>query len=227
MTWALLNWFGYATAWWIWPLAFALATIGLGWLLNLVSRARVAFGLKDHHWYHTVHLTEKRMNFYDTTLNPKVRFAQHAISIDEQRASFQRVGWGAPGVWKKSEPIWFQQLWFAGNHSDVGGSYSENKSRLSDVSLRWMLDAAAAAGLKFDQALLGLYPDPSGPQHDETKSSVFRFASKKLRSMQDDFPLHKSVVKRFVTGPVLHYDVFQLYRPENLRNHKDVKQYYS
>src|SRR5207248_562921 len=92
---------------------------------------------------------------------------------------------------------------------------------------RWMLDAAAATGLKFDQDLLRLYPDPSGPQHDETKSSVFRFASKKLRSMQDDFSLDESVVKRFETGPVLHYDVFQVYRPENLRDHTDVKQFYS
>jgi len=39
--------------------------------------------------------------------------------------------------------------------------------------------------------------------------------------------LHKSVTKRFEAGPVLHYDVFQLYRPENLRNHKEVKQYYN
>nr|WP_271500869.1 DUF2235 domain-containing protein [Bradyrhizobium sp. CCBAU 11357] len=26
---------------------------------------------------------------------------------------------------------WLQQVWFAGNHSDVGGSYWENEARLS------------------------------------------------------------------------------------------------
>jgi Uncharacterized alpha/beta hydrolase domain (DUF2235) len=30
---------------------------------------------------------------------------------------------------------WFEQVWFTGNHSDVGGSYPENESRLSDIAL--------------------------------------------------------------------------------------------
>ncbi|WP_354105416.1 DUF2235 domain-containing protein [Bradyrhizobium sp. LB14.3] len=36
-------------------------------------------------------------------------------------------------------PDWLQQVWFAGNHSDVGGSYPENEARLSDISLGWMV----------------------------------------------------------------------------------------
>ena len=32
----------------------------------------------------------------------------------------------------------FRQVWFAGNHSDIGGSYPENESRLSDITLDWM-----------------------------------------------------------------------------------------
>ncbi|WP_454652601.1 phospholipase effector Tle1 domain-containing protein [Bradyrhizobium liaoningense] len=31
--------------------------------------------------------------FYDTTLNPNVGYAKHAISIDENRADLKRVGW--------------------------------------------------------------------------------------------------------------------------------------
>ncbi|WP_420969397.1 phospholipase effector Tle1 domain-containing protein [Bradyrhizobium sp. B120] len=33
-------------------------------------------------------------------------------------------------------------MWFAGSHSDVGGSYPENEARLSDISLCWMAHAA-------------------------------------------------------------------------------------
>jgi type VI secretion system (T6SS) phospholipase Tle1-like effector len=72
----------------------------------------------------------------------------------------------------------FQQLWFAGNHSDIGGGCPEGEARLSDISLKWMLDAAVSVGLKHDETVLRLYPDPTGPQHDETRSGVFRFAGK-------------------------------------------------
>lgn len=35
-----------------------------------------------------------RMSFEDKTLNDNVPYARHAISIDENRAAFARVGWG-------------------------------------------------------------------------------------------------------------------------------------
>ena len=31
-------------------------------------------------------------------------------------------------------------VWFAGNHSDIGGSYPEPESRLSDIALEWMCE---------------------------------------------------------------------------------------
>lgn len=42
------------------------------------------------------------------------------------------------------------QLWFAGNHSDIGGSYPEPESRLSDIALAWMCEQAMTVpdGLK-------------------------------------------------------------------------------
>jgi hypothetical protein len=41
----------------------------------------------------TIHLAPPKHKFYDTTLNPHVGYAKHAISIDENRADFRRVGW--------------------------------------------------------------------------------------------------------------------------------------
>jgi len=222
IAWLVLPFIGVTITWWKWSLGFTLAAWVVGWLLNLWSRIRVAFGLEGYPWYRTLHLTEGRMNFYDYTLNPNVKFARHAISIDEARPSFQRVPWGG----RANTATSFQQIWFSGCHSDIGGSYVENESRLSDISLKWMLDAAVDAGLKFDSVLLRLYPDPTGPQHDEQKGSIFRFAGLKLRDIGPTYPLHPSVIERFKAAEVLVYDTLMPYRPENLRQHEQVTDFY-
>jgi Uncharacterized alpha/beta hydrolase domain (DUF2235) len=169
------------------------------------------------------------MKFYDIELNPNVGYARHALSIDEARKSFARVRWGTPGVWRNTgpgNPQWFEQLWFAGSHSDIGGSYPEDESRLSDIALRWMVDAATSVGLKIGSTVLRPYPDPLGGQHDETKSSLFRYAGKGPRSIPADAPLHDSVLERFGAEEVLQYDVVSPYRPEGLRHHGKVKHFY-
>jgi len=226
IAWLVLRFFGIPVVWWHWFAGLTVAVVVVGFGLNLLSRIRVAFGLKDHPWYRTLHLAEPRMNFYDKTLSPKVGFARHAISIDEARSSFQRVGWGWAGVKKTSTPEWFEQFWFAGCHSDIGGGYEENGSRLSDISLQWMLDAACSVGLKYDPSVLRLHPDPSGPQHDEAKGGIFRFAGTTPRRIGPDFTLHPSVIERFKQTEVLNYDTMAPYRPENLREHDQLKQYY-
>ena len=69
-------------------------------------------------------------------------------------------------------------------------------------------------------------PDSAGPQHDEVKGSIFRFAGSKLRHIGNDYPLHPSVIERFAAAEVLNYDTMMPYRPENLRDHDAVKKYY-
>jgi len=116
-----------------------------------------------------------RMSFEDKTLNDNVLYARHAISIDENRAAFARVGWGDPRSTRPEKDAdgfcTFEQFWFAGNHPDVGGSYAENESRLWDISLTWMVDAASTVrnSIKVDQSILHLYPSADGMQHDERK----------------------------------------------------------
>src|SRR5437870_2591404 len=80
------------------------------------------------------------------------------------RAVPELCDWGDPGSTRPDQDangiITFQQFWFAGNHSDIGGSYPENESRLSDISLKWMTQAAETipSGLKIDRSVLQLYP---------------------------------------------------------------------
>lgn len=225
--WFVLRILGYDLIWWQLFIGLTALVAISGIVAHTFTRIRVAVGLKGFPWWRTLHLAEGRMNFYDKSLNSNVGYARHAISIDEARESFQRVPWGQPGVWKETQPRWFEQLWFAGNHSDIGGSHPENFARLSDISLGWMIEAAKAVGLNVDPAYMQLNPDPAGPQHDETKSSVFRYAKKLVRGIGPDFPLHESVIRRFEAGPVLHYDEVKPYRPENLREHQLVKRFYT
>jgi hypothetical protein len=103
---------------------------------------------------------------------------------------------------------------------------TKNESRLSDISLKWMLDAAVAVGLQYDPSLLHLYPDASGPQHDEIRSSVFKYAKKAIRELRDDAPLHPTVLERLQAGEVLNFDRYEEYRPSNLKEHKDARQFY-
>jgi uncharacterized protein (DUF2235 family) len=197
-------------------------------MINTGLRVRWEWSQKINRRWRPFHLTEPRMKFYDTDLNINVNFARHAISIDEKRRSFERVAWGEPGIHKPSTPIWFEQVWFSGNHSDTGGSYSENESRLSDITLGWMVETAAAIGLKVDAAYLRLFPDIAGPQHDETQRSfVFSLARKVTRIPDMDAPLHSTVLDRFKLPAVLQYDQMLPYRPEGLRYHEKVKHFYS
>src|SRR5207253_633685 len=94
----------------------------------------------------TIHSTAIWQKFYDNRLNDNVLYAKHAQSVDENRKDFQRVPWGQRQSHRPNRDehgnIMFEQVWFSGNHSDIGGSYPENDSRLSDITLQWMLDTA-------------------------------------------------------------------------------------
>ena len=207
-------------------LSFVTMGAAIAFLLLLVPRVRWLRNLPGVKWWKSIHFTEPRRRFNDVSLNPCVHYARHAIAIDERRHAFQRVPWGKPGVWFRRRHTWFKQVWFAGNHSDVGGSYPENESRLSDIALKWMADEADKVGLLLDRNYLRPSPDPVGEQHDEARGFLFRFARKLQREPKVDAPLHPSVIERFQARAVLQCDRFAPYLPEGLRKHALTKGYY-
>jgi uncharacterized protein (DUF2235 family) len=188
------------------------------------------------------HFATWHLRFYDNSLNSRVRFARHALAIDETRADFARVPWankGAMPVREPGEPEWLQQIWFAGNHSDIGGSYAEDESRLSDISLKWMVEQASSLPhpVIWDSSKLNLFPSPSGLQHSEVESMrdsypwwvpkpFCRLWKEEPRSIDNAAPLHPSVVTRFSVAAVPHYGVNLPYRPGNLHAHLEVVRYY-
>jgi uncharacterized protein (DUF2235 family) len=111
------------------------------------------------------------------THNPDMRVIRHAVSIDERRAFFRQNLFGAPHDPEQD----IKELWFAGVHSDVGGSYPESESQLSKIALQWMVCEAELAGLRIDQDrkadILGgktpyVAPDPlSTNQHESLRGA--------------------------------------------------------
>jgi len=215
-----------------WPTLLAASVViivVLAYVGNLIYRIRWEVGLRHSKWWRPFHLLDWRMRFYDRTLNPKVQYARHALAIDERRKDFNREPWGARRDHPERPadgPEWFQQVWFSGCHSDVGGSYLEEESRLSDIPLKWMLEAAASVGLKYDPAVLRLYPDALGMQHDETRRFPFKLFGNIDREIPADAPLHDTVIERFKAKEVQLYDLFGSYRPEGLRKHSKTGEYY-
>ncbi len=91
--------------------------------------------------YNAVHFP-----FTRATKNPDFQIIRHAVSIDERRAFFRENLFGPPHDSQQD----VKEVWFAGVHSDVGGSYPESESQLSQIALRWMLCEAELAGLTID-----------------------------------------------------------------------------
>ncbi|MGR8930562.1 MAG: DUF2235 domain-containing protein [Gammaproteobacteria bacterium] len=99
----------------------------LGWLFNRIFKCR----------------------FHDTQLTPIIDNGYHAVSKDEKRWPFR------PSLWDLSEthdPANFDQRWFDGVHSDIGGGYAD--AGLSDYTLEWMADKAKSCGMKIDLDVL-------------------------------------------------------------------------
>lgn len=109
----------------------------VGWILDPI-------GLKQGRLPYTFALKE-------------VTIIRHAVSIDEKRAFFRQ------NLVKEEAGRNIKQVWFAGVHSDVGGSYPESESGLSKFSLRWMLDEARTGGLRIDASIVAkaLGADPA------------------------------------------------------------------
>lgn len=123
---------------------------------------------------------------FDRLLSRHVAFARSANAIDETRKDFDRVAWGGGDEGAPQFPGHerLRQWWFAGNHSDIGGSYPEPESRLSDISLEWMCGEAVSLpnGLLTGPILVGskkmpntgdfgpalnIFPAADGVQHCE------------------------------------------------------------
>jgi hypothetical protein len=95
----------------------------------------------------------------ERSLNPKVKRACHALSLDDERTTFYPVLWtelgetlpprDASGQRRlKDERI--SQVWFAGVHANVGGGYPDDA--LAYLPLEWIMEEAKGLGLQFKES---------------------------------------------------------------------------
>jgi uncharacterized protein (DUF2235 family) len=180
-----------------------------------------------------------KLKEYDRSLDPRTGYARHACAIDESRADFLVLGWGHSSdlrEQKRDRGEWFVQMWFAGNHSDIGGSYAEDESRLSDIALGWMRDEllACVPEVIIQEDKLKVWGSPAGMQHCEVQESKERTGVWKLlppwssakRRIPSQAVLHPSVYERIDLAEVPHCRTWAPYRPEALRGHEKLMEFY-
>lgn len=168
-----------------------------------------------------------------TAQNPAMIHGRHAVSIDERRCYFRNNLWG-----KELPGQNIKQVWFAGVHSDVGGSYAPAFSGLSQIALEWMLCEAAELGLIVDSArakkVLGRLPppppfppDPASPINNSltwawwileflphsyydpvAKKAKWAIPLGRRRIIPEQSVLHETVIEKLHVDPT--------YRPPNL-----------
>lgn len=93
--------------------------------------------------------------FHDLHVADNVKHAYHAVSIHEDRKTFE------PNLMNKRDGI--VEMWFRGVHSDIGGGLPDKG--LADTCLLWMVDCLALHGVSasFNHRL---QPDLNGPIGD-------------------------------------------------------------
>jgi uncharacterized protein (DUF2235 family) len=179
-----------------------------------------------------------RHRFHDAVLNARVAHGRQALSIDDNRKVF------APELWdQRAAPAGqIAQVWFAGDHTDVGGGHGLKRG-LTDIAMKWMVDEAIAARpaapdglgpLAVDQGLFDeLNLDPLGMQHDPRGSLTgllwwpgTREAYVEAPQLAGPAAIHPSVEARFKAADVPVDGRRERYRPEALRHHPTYGAWY-
>jgi uncharacterized protein (DUF2235 family) len=139
-------------------------------------------------YYGVAKLVNGRFRFHDTSLSRCVESARHAVAIDETRRTFEPTLWDGLDALNRDaghDPAApdapYQQQWFPGVHSAVGGSGASRG--LSDEALEWVWAGARLAGLELDTApesrVYSLQPDCSGRLDAQNQGAEGRGAALK------------------------------------------------
>jgi uncharacterized protein (DUF2235 family) len=128
--------------------------------------------------------------FVDTKLSDKVQNGFHAMAVDELRMDFPVTAWDSRAGIK--------QVWFVGAHADVGGGYSAQESRLSDIALEWMMRQLAEVGVRLATPLT-YKPEPliAPAIHQPWSKVPFALLPRSPRQVASADTIHDSVLRRW------------------------------
>jgi uncharacterized protein (DUF2235 family) len=178
-----------------------------------------------------------RHQFHNVILDAKVGWARQALSIDEEREVFRPVLWDERKEKEEDQRRErIQQLWFAGDHSDIGGGHDDD-GQLADVTLDWMVREATKikSPLHVDASRLALTADLQkaalAKQHNMRERTLSgRLWIKKVRPLSEKSSTqalwyklaHQSAKPRFLAEKVPHQKGNRPYRPLGAAEHPTV-----
>ena len=101
-------------------------------------------------------LSEGRHGFHNHELGPHILNGFHALGMDERRAAYTPIMWECPDGWTGH----VEQVWFRGNHADVGGQVWEYPPArpLANIPLVWMLERLAECGMPLPDGWKARFP---------------------------------------------------------------------
>lgn len=114
----------------------------------------------------------RQYKFHDMALSSLVQSARHALALDERRVFYRPAKWdnldGDQGLNDgDTGPLRaYQQMWFVGDHSIVGGSGAVQP--LSMIALDWVVQGAGKLTLKSGERFPPSDPDPLAEAPDLT-----------------------------------------------------------
>ena len=142
-------------------------------------------------------LSKRKYEFHDTELSDNVKNGFHALAIDEKRKAFKPTLWSKKA--KASQTM--EQVWFAGVHSGIGGSYRNDG--LANCALNWIVEKVTKSGLQFDRKYLSHFKsNPLGPMY-ESREGFYKLIRKYDRPIGEkksqSESIHPSVFKRLAS----------------------------
>ena len=140
----------------------------------------------------------------DLQLTLVVQKARQALAMNEKRAHFEPQLWISPPDVESDQ----QQVWFVGDHGDIGGGHPDNRT-LANITLLWMAEEAKHAGLSLKEEALRAYEADSssfGLQHNSLDERLLN-SSCTWRA----FGIHRRQPLQTSQGESLHLSVFERY----------------
>jgi uncharacterized protein (DUF2235 family) len=137
---------------------------------------------------------KNKYQYHDIGLHLSIQNAFHALAIDERRKPFAPDIWPRPAGWTGQ----LEQAWFAGVHSNVGGSYSPDG--LADEALHWIVEKAENLGLEFNTAYLAHYLPCFNSNLNDSMTTMYKMLGPNVRTVgkhaADGEAVHQSAIDR-------------------------------
>ena len=123
---------------------------------------------------------QSQHDFHNHALGNHIRNGFHAVAFDERRAAYAPVMWQCPIDW----PGHMEQVWFRGNHGDVGGQVWEHPQArpLANIPLVWMLERLSTCGVPLPDGWQSRFPqDVNAPSIGNWRGWAKIFLSRRKR----------------------------------------------